>query len=36
MHRKTVAGISGSGEAGAYSVVISGGYDDDDDEGDTL
>lgn len=36
MHRKTVAGISGNGDAGAFSIVLSGGYEDDDDEGDTL
>ncbi|TFY76726.1 hypothetical protein EWM64_g7284 [Hericium alpestre] len=35
VHRPTVAGIWG-GYIGAYSVVVSGGYDDDLDEGETV
>ncbi|KAG6856132.1 hypothetical protein H0H87_007191 [Tephrocybe sp. NHM501043] len=34
LHNKTVAGISGSVTLGAFSVVLSGGYADDDDQGD--
>ncbi|KAF8197099.1 PUA-like domain-containing protein [Pholiota molesta] len=34
VHSKTVAGISGSVREGAYSIVLSGGYRDDKDEGD--
>lgn len=30
------AGISGSGEEGADSVVVSGGYEDDEDYGDVI
>ncbi|KAF9911712.1 E3 ubiquitin-protein ligase uhrf1 [Linnemannia zychae] len=33
VHRPTMAGISGQAEVGAESVVISGGYTDDDDMG---
>jgi len=36
VHRPTMAGISGSGQAGADSIVLSGGYEDDQDDGDTL
>ncbi|KAF8907031.1 PUA-like domain-containing protein [Gymnopilus junonius] len=36
MHRPTQAGIWGSSEYGAYSIVMSGGYDDDDDEGNKI
>jgi hypothetical protein len=32
-HHATVAGISGNSELGAWSVVLSGGYEDDFDEG---
>ncbi|KAK7018449.1 PUA-like domain-containing protein [Favolaschia claudopus] len=35
MHLGLIAGISGS-KAGAYSIVLSGGYEDDNDEGDTF
>lgn len=34
VHRPIVAGIAGSGKKGAVSLVIAGGYDDDQDEGD--
>lgn len=33
MHRPHVAGIHGREEEGAYSIVLSGGYEDDVDEG---
>ncbi len=36
IHRPRIAGISGSALDGADSIVISGGYEDDRDEGDTL
>ncbi|KQW06227.1 hypothetical protein ASC66_06775 [Leifsonia sp. Root4] len=36
VHRPTQSGISGTGAAGADSVVISGGYIDDEDHGDYL
>ena len=36
LHRPLVNGISGSGEAGAESIVLSGGYVDDEDHGDRL
>ncbi len=36
VHRPLVAGISGSGVEGADSVVASGGYEDDVDEGDLI
>ncbi|MFM7270831.1 MAG: YDG/SRA domain-containing protein [Actinomycetes bacterium] len=36
VHRQSQAGISGSGKFGADSVVVSGGYDDDEDSGDTI
>lgn len=35
MHTRTTAGISG-GQDGAYSIVMSGGYSDDDDKGDIM
>ena len=35
MHTPTTAGISG-GRDGAHSIVMSGGYEDDDDKGDTM
>jgi hypothetical protein len=35
VHPSTTAGISG-GKNGAYSIVMSGGYDDDQDEGDVM
>ncbi len=36
IHRPTQAGISGSSKAGADSIVVSGGYEDDEDYGDYL
>lgn len=36
MHRPNVGGISGRAATGAFSVVLSGGYGDDCDKGDTL
>ena len=36
VHRSTRAGISGSGKAGADSIVLSGGYEDDQDYGDVI
>lgn len=33
MHRPHVAGIHGRENEGAYSIVLSGGYEDDEDEG---
>lgn len=36
VHRPLMAGISGSGTDGAESIVLSGGYEDDHDEGDTI
>jgi E3 ubiquitin-protein ligase UHRF1 len=33
VHRPHVAGIHGRESEGAYSIVLSGGYDDDRDEG---
>lgn len=36
VHRATQAGISGSGLYGAESVVLSGGYEDDQDRGDLI
>jgi putative restriction endonuclease len=36
VHRPLVAGISGGGKEGADSVVLSGGYEDDQDNGDTI
>ena len=36
MHRPTVAGISGSEREGADSIVLSGGYEDDQDFGDVI
>ena len=36
VHRPLQAGISGSGHDGADSVVVSGGYEDDVDDGDVL
>jgi hypothetical protein len=35
VHTSTTAGISG-GKNGAYSIVMSGGYEDDDDKGDKM
>ncbi|KAF2349052.1 SRA-YDG [Trinorchestia longiramus] len=34
VHRPPVSGIHGRGDEGAYSVVLAGGYEDDEDEGD--
>jgi putative restriction endonuclease len=36
VHRPTMAGISGAGKAGADSIVLSGGYEDDHDLGDVI
>jgi putative restriction endonuclease len=36
VHRPTRAGISGSAEEGADSIVLSGGYEDDEDFGDVI
>jgi putative restriction endonuclease len=36
VHRPTQAGISGSQKEGADSIVLSGGYEDDLDEGDVI
>lgn len=36
VHRPTQAGISGSGKEGADSIVLSGGYEDDQDFGDSI
>ena len=36
IHRPTQAGISGSSTGGADSIVVSGGYEDDEDHGDYL
>src|SRR5215204_2647231 len=36
VHRPTVAGISGSERDGADSIVLSGGYEDDEDLGDEI
>jgi putative restriction endonuclease len=36
LHRHRQAGISGSASEGADSIVLSGGYEDDQDFGDTI
>ncbi|BBH65219.1 hypothetical protein ACTI_19040 [Actinoplanes sp. OR16] len=36
VHRNGQAGIVGTGERGAESVVVSGGYEDDEDDGDVI
>lgn len=36
IHRPQVSGIHGRKEEGAYSIVLSGGYEDDKDDGDTF
>jgi SAD/SRA domain len=36
VHRHRQAGISGSSSQGADSIVLSGGYEDDEDHGDTI
>src|SRR5262249_32875697 len=36
VHRPTMGGISGSGKEGADSIVLSGGYEDDEDFGDEI
>jgi putative restriction endonuclease len=36
LHRPRVAGISGSEKEGADSIVLSGGYEDDEDQGDEI
>jgi putative restriction endonuclease len=36
VHRVTVQGISGNGTVGAESIVVSGGYEDDEDDGDSI
>lgn len=36
VHRPNVSGIHGRQEEGAYSIVLSGGYEDDKDDGETF
>ncbi len=36
LHRSLLAGISGTARDGSDAVIVSGGYEDDDDRGDTL
>lgn len=36
VHRQTMAGISGTPDEGADSIVLSGGYEDDEDSGDEI
>ncbi|PPQ65052.1 hypothetical protein CVT26_015748 [Gymnopilus dilepis] len=36
VHKATVAGISGSSKDGAYSICVSNGYEDDEDDGDRI
>ena len=36
VHRPTMAGICGSEVDGAESIVVNGGYEDDDDQGDVI
>lgn len=36
LHAPLMAGISGDGDFGAESIVLSGGYEDDEDHGDTI
>lgn len=36
VHRPHVAGIHGRENEGAYSIVLSGGYEDDEDNGDSF
>lgn len=36
VHRPTMAGICGTGASGAESIVVSGGYEDDEDYGDEI
>ncbi|KIM58347.1 hypothetical protein SCLCIDRAFT_1218693, partial [Scleroderma citrinum Foug A] len=36
VHRPLMAGIYGTRDEGAYSIVLSGGYKDDEDRGDTI
>ena len=36
LHRSTMAGIDGNGEEGAAAIVLSGGYQDDEDLGDVI
>jgi len=36
LHRSTMAGIDGNGEDGAAAIVLSGGYQDDEDLGDEI
>ncbi len=36
IHRPTMAGISGTSHEGADSIVVSGGYEDDDDQGNEI
>lgn len=35
-HRPTIAGISGNPKVGAWSIALSGGYEDDVDMGEAL
>lgn len=36
IHRPPVAGIHGRDNEGAYSIALSGGYEDDEDHGDSF
>ena len=36
VHRPPVAGIAGKAEEGSQSIVLAGGYEDDEDNGDTF
>lgn len=36
VHRPQISGIHGRGEEGAYSIVLSGGYKEDTDDGNTF
>jgi SAD/SRA domain len=36
LHSRSVAGISGTVKDGAYSIVMSGAYEDDEDHGESL
>ena len=36
VHRPPVSGIHGRADHGAYSIVLSGGYEDDEDNGDSF
>ena len=36
VHNRTMGGIAGKKDEGCYSIVMSGGYEDDQDAGDEL